>query len=164
SGRLKKARELSRRAVESAQKSELAEPAAIWAGLAAVREAAFGNKEEARKGAGEALRIAPASRDAQTLAALVLARAGATQRTRAIVDDLRARYVSNTVIQTAWIPSIRAQTELLQGNPRGALQFLEVATSYERGQMIGNLSNCCLIPIYLRGEAYRAAGQGPQAI
>ncbi len=164
SGRLKKARELSRRAVESAQKAELAEPAAIWAGLAALREAAFGNNEEARKGAGEALRIAPASRDAQTLAALVLARAGENRQARAIVDDLRARYVSNTVIQTAWIPSIRAQTELLQGNPRGALQFLEVVTPYERGQMIGNLSNCCLIPIYLRGEAYLAAGQGPQAI
>jgi hypothetical protein len=34
---------------------------------------------------------------------------------------------------------------------------------YERGQMIGNLSNCCLIPIYLRGEAYLALGQGSQA-
>ncbi len=164
SGRLKKARELSRRAVESAQKAELAEPAAIWAGLAALREAAFGNKEEARKGAEEALRIAPASRDARTLAALVLARAGGNRQGRAIVDDLRARYVSNTVIQTAWIPSIRAQAELLQGNPRGALQFLDVVTPYERGQMIGNLSNCCLLPIYLRGEAYLAAGQGPQAI
>jgi len=164
SGRLKKARALSRQAVESAQRAELAEPAAIWEGLAALREAAFGNKEEARNGAEKVLGIAPESRDAQTLAALILARAGETQHAQAIVDDLSARYVSNTVIQMVWIPTIRAQNELLRQNSRSALQYLEVVTPYERGQMIGNLSNCCLIPIYLRGEAYLAAGQGPQAV
>jgi eukaryotic-like serine/threonine-protein kinase len=164
SGRLKKARELSRQAVESAQKAELAEPAAIWEGLAALREAAFGNKEEARKGAEEVLRLAPESRDAQTLAALILARTGETKRAQAILEDLSARYVSNTVIQMVWIPAIRAQNELVRQNSRSALHYLEVVTPYERGQMIGNLSNCCLIPIYLRGEAYLAAGQGPQAV
>ncbi len=164
SGRLKKARELSRQAVESAQKVELAEPAAIWEGLAALREAAFGNKEEARKGAEKVLGIAPESRDAQTLAALILARAGETQRAQTILEDLSARYVSNTVIQMVWIPTIRAQNELLRQNSRSALEYLEVVTPYERGQMIGNLSNCCLIPIYLRGEAYLAAGQGAQAV
>jgi tetratricopeptide (TPR) repeat protein len=164
SGRLKKARELSRRAVESAEKAQLAEPAAIWQGLSALREAAFGNKGEAQKQAGESLRIAPGSRDVQTLAALVLARSGEEQRSREIVDDLRARYVSNTVIQGAWIPTIRAQTELQQQNPRGALQALEAVIPFDRGQTIGNLSNCCLLPIYLRGEAYLAAGQGAEAI
>jgi len=163
-GRLKKARELSRQAVESAQKAELSEPAAIWEGLAALREAVFGNKEEARKGAEEVLRIAPESRDAQTLATLILARAGETKQAQAILEDLSARYVSNTVIQMVWIPTIRAQNELLRQDSRGALQYLEAVTPYERGQMIGNLSNCCLIPIYLRGEAYLAAGQGPQAV
>jgi len=164
SGRLKKARELSRQAVESAQKAELAEPAAIWEGLAALREAAFGNKVEARKGAEEVLRIAPESRDAQTLAALILARAGEMRHAQAILEDLSARYISNTVIQMVWIPTIRAQNDLLRQNSRSALQYLKVVTPYERGQMIGNLSNCCLIPIYLRGEAYLAAGQGPQAV
>ena len=164
SGRLRKARELSRRAVESAQKAELAEPAAIWQGLAALREAAFGNKDQARADAVEVLTLAPNSRDAQMLAALVFARTGETQRSRAILDDLRARYVSNTVVQMAWIPVIRAQMELAGQDPRGALRTLEAVAPYERGQIIGNLSNCCLIPIYLRGEAYLAAGQGSQAV
>ena len=163
-GRLNKARELSRRAVESAQKAELAEPAAIWQGIAALREAAFGNREQARAGASEILRIAPNSRDAQTLAALVLARTGEVERSRAILDDLRARYVSNTVVQMAWIPVIRAQMQLAARDWRSALQSLEASRPYERGQMIGNLSNCCLLPIYLRGEAYLAAGQGQEAI
>src|SRR5260370_32968003 len=129
-----------------------------------MREAAFANKEEARKQASESLRIAPNSRDVQTVAALVLARAGEMQRAKEMVDDLRARYVSNTVAQMAWIPTIRAQTELQVQHPRGALQLLEEVTPHERGQLIGNLSNCCLIPIYLRGEAYLAAGQGSQAL
>jgi len=54
--------------------------------------------------------------------------------------------------------------EIAKQDPRGALQTLEAVTPYERGQIIGNLSNCCLIPIYLRGEAYLAAGQGSQAV
>ncbi len=164
SGRLRKAREFSRRAVESAQKAELAEPAAIWSGLAGLREAAFGNSGEARKDADEVLRIAPNSRDAQTLAALILARTGEMQRAQAISDDLSARYVSNTMIQMAWIPAIRAQMAIARQNSLGALQSLETVRPYERGQMIGNLSNCCLIPIYLRGEAYLMAEKGSQAV
>jgi tetratricopeptide (TPR) repeat protein len=163
-GHQRKAREFSQRAVESAQKAELAEPAAIWRGLAALREAAFGNNGEARRDADEVLKLAPNSRDAQTLAALVLARAGEIQRSQAISDDLSARYVSNTMIQMAWIPAIRAQMEITRQNPVSALQFLETVRPFERGQMIGNLSNCCLLPIYLRGEAYLIAGKGSQAV
>jgi hypothetical protein len=86
------------------------------------------------------------------------------QRAQAISDDLSARYVSNTMIQMAWIPAIRAQMALAQQNSLGALQSLETVRPYERGQMIGNLSNCCLIPIYLRGEAYLMAEKGSEAV
>ncbi|HYL62964.1 MAG TPA: tetratricopeptide repeat protein [Candidatus Methylomirabilis sp.] len=163
-GHQKKARELSRRAVESAQKSELAEPAAIWAALAALREAAFGNMPEARKGAAEVAKIAPSSRDAQILAALVLARAGDGPRAQALAEDLRAKYVSNTLVQAAWIPAIQAQTEILAQRPQRAVELLQGVKPYERGELIGNLSNCCMVPVYLRGEAYLRAGQGTQAL
>ena len=164
SGHLKRARELSRRAVESAQKAQLSEPAAIWQGFAALREAVFGNRSEARKGADEILKLAPSSRDAQLLTALVFARVGEMPQAQAILDDLRARYVSNTVVQMAWIPAIRAQMELLRKNPSEAVAILNVVTPYERGELIGNLSNCCMIPVYLRGEAYLSAGQGMPAL
>jgi len=36
--------------------------------------------------------------------------------------------------------------------------------SYERGQLIGNLSYSCMIPAYLRGEAYLATKQGGLAL
>jgi tetratricopeptide (TPR) repeat protein len=150
--------------VESAKQAQLAEPAAIWQGLSALREAVFGYPDEAKKGASEILKIAPDSRDAQVLAALVFARAGDAPRARAILDDLRARYVSNTVIQMVWLPTILAQFELIQQNSAKAIEILEPVKPFERGQLIGNLSNACLIPVYLRGEAYLSARQGMRAL
>jgi eukaryotic-like serine/threonine-protein kinase len=163
-GHQKKARELSRRAVESAQKSDLAEPAAIWQALGALRESAFGSMEEARKEAAEIEKIAPGSRDAQTLAALVFARAGDGQQAQAMIDDIRARYISNTLVQTAWTPTIEAQMEIGGKNPGKAIELLRGVAPYERGELIGNLSNCCMVPVYLRGEAFLQAGKGPQAL
>jgi tetratricopeptide (TPR) repeat protein len=163
-GHLKKARELSRRAVESSKQAQLAEPAAIWEGLSALREAIFGYPDEAKKGANEVLKIAPDSRDAQALAALVFARSNDAPRSQSIVDDLGARYVSNTVIQKAWLPTILAQLALLRQNPAKAIEILELVKPFERGQLIGNLSNACLFPVYLRGEAYLSTRQGLQAL
>jgi tetratricopeptide (TPR) repeat protein len=163
-GHVKKARELSRRAVEAAQSAQLAEPAAIWQGIAALREAAYGNMQEARTGADRVLEIAPKSRDAQTLASLVLARAGDVRRAQSMMDDLSAAHISNTVVQSAWLPTIRAQVELIGQRPGKAIELLEVVKPYERGQLIGNLSYSCMVPAYLRGEAYLGAGQGPQAL
>lgn len=163
-GHVKKARELSRRAVEAAQSAQLAEPAAIWQGIAALREAAYGNMPEARTGADRVLEIAPKSRDAQTLASLVLARAGDVRRALSMMDDLSAAHISNTVVQSAWLPTIRAQAELVGQKPARALELLEVVKPYERGQLIGNLSYSCMVPAYLRGEAYLGAGQGAEAL
>ena len=47
--RLGKARDLSRQAVEIARRSDEGETAALWQANAAIREALFGNTEEARK-------------------------------------------------------------------------------------------------------------------
>jgi tetratricopeptide (TPR) repeat protein len=163
-GHVQKARELSRRAVEVAQSSQLSEPAAIWLGTAALREAAYGNTEEARKDAEKVLEIAPNSRDAQILAILVLARIGDWRRAQAMLDDLAAANVSNTIVQSAWVPTVRAQAELAGQKPLRAVELLEAVKPYERGQLIGNLSYTCMFPVYLRGEAYLAANQGPQAL
>jgi len=162
-GHLKKARELSRRAVEAAQNAQLNEPAAIWQGMAALREAAYGNVEEARKGADKVLDLAPKSRDAQILAILVLTRVGDLRRAQTMLDDLAAGNITNTIVQSAWVPAIRAQAEMAGQKPLRALELLEVVKPYERGQLIGNLSYSCMIPVYLRAEAYLGAKRGPQA-
>lgn len=163
-GHLQKARELSRHAVQAAQAANLAEPAAIWQGIAALREAVYGKMQEARAEADKVLDIAPNSRDAQTLAILVFARAGDLRRAQSMVDDLAAAHVSNTVVQSAWLPTIRAQVRLVNQQPGQAVESLEATKPYERGQLIGNLSYSCMIPVYLRGEAYLAMKRGALAL
>jgi len=163
-GHLQKARELSRQAVQAAQAANLAEPAAIWQGTAALRDAVYGKTQEAHAEAEKVMDIAPNSRDARTLAILVFARTGDLRRAKAMLDDLAAAQVSNTIVQSAWLPTVKAQANLVNQKPAQALELLESVKPYERGQLIGNLSYSCMVPVYLRGEAYLAAKLGAQAL
>lgn len=163
-GHWKESAKLSRRAVESAQAARLSEPAAIWQGIAALRDAVFGNIKQARAEVDSVLEMAPGSRDAQVLACLVLARTGDLRHAQSMLDDLAAAHVSNTVVQSAWLPTIRAQASLVDQKPAKALDLLETVRPYERGQLVGNLSYSCMIPVYLRGEAFLAAKQSAQAL
>ena len=162
-GRLNEARSLSRRAVDAAQRFDLKEPAALWQADAALREAALGNSAQARQLANESGKTAPGSRDAQVLIALALARAGDTTRVQAILDDLNRRFPVNTVIQSVWLPTIRAQLELNRGNAAKAVESLQPTAPYELGEGIGSLNFVCILPAYLRGEAYLGAKQGDAA-
>jgi eukaryotic-like serine/threonine-protein kinase len=162
-GRINDARSLSRRAVDAAQRFDLKEPAALWQADAALREAALGNREQARQFANESAKTAPGSRDAQVLIALALARAGDTARAQALLDDLNRRFPVNTVIQSVWLPTIRAQLELDRGNAAKAVESLQPTAPYELGEGIGSLNFVCMVPAYLRGEAYLGVKQGNAA-
>ena len=163
-GRLQKAREYTRRAVESAKKAELPESAAVWEVEAAMREAMFGYPEEAGKHVESALQLAPESKDVRALASLVFARLGEDLKAQKILDDLRALYVSNMVIQKAWLPVVQAEMKLRKKQYADAINSLEGVTPYEKGQLTGNLSDSCMIPAFLRGEAQLGAGNARQAL
>ncbi|HXH65592.1 MAG TPA: tetratricopeptide repeat protein, partial [Candidatus Limnocylindrales bacterium] len=163
-GRLQKAREYTRRAVESAKRAELPESAAVWEVEAGMREAMFGYPGEAKHHAEAALQLAPDSKDVRALAALVFARLGDETKARKIMDDLRALYVSNMVIQKAWLPVVQAQVKLQKKQYADAIHSLEAVTPYEKGQLTGNLSDSCMIPAFLRGEAELGAGNARQAL
>ena len=65
------------------------------------------------------------------------------------------------MVQSVWVPAIRAQVELTHGNPAQSIALLRAATRYE-------LSNStafpvCMFPVYIRGQAYLAARQGTAA-
>jgi serine/threonine protein kinase/tetratricopeptide (TPR) repeat protein len=162
-GHINDARSLSRRAADAALRSELKEPAALWLADASLREAAFGNREQARQLAIESTKIAPESRDAQVLVALALARAGETTRVQTIIDDLNKRFAVNTIIQSVWLPTIRAQLELNRSNAAKAVDLLQPALTYELGEGIGSLNFVCILPTYVRGEAYLGAKDGNAA-
>jgi serine/threonine protein kinase/Tfp pilus assembly protein PilF len=162
-GRLSKARSLGKRSVDSAIRADSKENGAIWQENSALREAAYGNIAEARRTAAEGLDLAPASQGVESEAALAFAMAGETGRAEALAKDLNSRYALDTQMQSLWLPVIQAQLALNQRNPAAALNVLQAAYSNELGQItfVSNLS--CLYDIYVRGEAYLAAGQAAAA-
>jgi len=85
SGRMEKARDLSRRAVDSAVRSDAKETGALWLTFQALREAETGNTTVAQQAAMRALALAP-GRYVKILAALALARSGETVRSRTMLE------------------------------------------------------------------------------
>ena len=163
SGRLGKARELSRQAIESARRSDEKEPAALWQANAAIREALFGNADAARQNAGAAVALAPGSHDAEAQAALAYALAGDAAHAQSLADDLAKRFPQDTLVQLVWLPTIRAQIEVDRKHPAKSIELLEATTPYELGMLSGNAPNSCLYPIYVRADAYLSAQQGADA-
>ncbi|MGA8151496.1 MAG: winged helix-turn-helix domain-containing protein [Terriglobales bacterium] len=162
-GHAAKARELIKRAVDSAVRTDNKEVGAIYLAIAAQREAAYGNPVEARQGAAGAVKLAPESPGAAAEAALAFAMAGDTGRAESLAQDLEKRFPLDTQMQSLWLPAIRAQLALAQNHPAPALTSLQAASAIELGTIpfVNNVS--CLYPTYVRGEAYLAAGQGTAA-
>src|SRR5206468_8105281 len=106
-GHLTKARDFSRRAVDSAVRADSKETAALWQVNAALREAEYGNPTEAKQNSAAALKLA-VGRDVNVLAALVLARVGDTAGAKAMTDELEKNHTSNTVLKLYWLPTLRA--------------------------------------------------------
>jgi serine/threonine protein kinase/tetratricopeptide (TPR) repeat protein len=162
-GRLRKARGLTRQAMDSAIREDSRETGAVWGAIAAQREAAYGNPAEARLAASQALKLAPTSQGVGVEAALAFAMAGDSARAETMAQELAKRFPLDTQMQSLWLPAIRAQLALNKKNPVAALTALQAAAPIEFGQIgfVANIS--CLYPTYDRGEAYLAAGQGKAA-
>ena len=163
SGHLKKARDLTKQAIESAVRNDSKENAAIWQDNQALREAAFGNLAEARSNAEAALRLEPGSQSVQLEAALAYAMAGESARAESLAQDLDHRFPLDTQVQSLWLPAIQAQLELNRKNPDAAIGRLEASSRIDLGQIqfINNIS--CLYSVYIRGQAYLTAGKGSEA-
>ena len=162
-GHLGKARELTERAVDSAIRADSREDGAIWQANAALRQAAYGNAAEARQRAEEALKIAPRSQGAQSEAALAFAMAGDMARAESLAQDLEKRFPLDTQMQSLWLPAIQAQVLLDRKNPAAALNAPQAASAIEFGQIQFVVNISCLYPVYVRAEAFLAAGQGSAA-
>ena len=154
-GRLRKARDLSAEAFDSAERNGAKESAALWKVNEALREAEFGNAMRAREDARAAMNVG-GNRDVSVLAALALARAGEPGQGLRIVERLNARFPLNSLLQHYWFPTIRAAAELDRGNAQAAIEALQGKTAYELGCPAPfNLGP--MYPVYLRGEAYLKA-------
>jgi eukaryotic-like serine/threonine-protein kinase len=159
-GHVAQARELSRRAVESATRADAKETAALWEVNAALREAEFGNVEVAKREVATALSLWRGL-DVDTFAALVLARVGERAAARKMVVELEKMWPSNTFLKVYWIPTINAEIKISEGNAAEALVALEPADPFEfawAGTFINHV-----YPAYVRGQAYLQARNGPAA-
>jgi DNA-binding winged helix-turn-helix (wHTH) protein/tetratricopeptide (TPR) repeat protein len=162
-GHLRKAREFSRQAEDSAGRAGEKETAAGYYAVSALREALVGNADSAREQATLAMGRA-SGRDMDYGLALALAYAGEARRAQALVDDLGKRFPEDTVVQFNYQPTLRARIALLRSNPQQALDSLLAAAPYELGMPALSFYNWPnLYPVYVRGEAYLAAHQGREA-
>jgi eukaryotic-like serine/threonine-protein kinase len=162
-GHVARARELTKRAVDSAARTDNKENAAIYLTNASLQQAAYGNPVEARQAAAEALKLVPASQGVESEAGLAFAMTGDTERAESLAQDLNKLYPLDTQMQSLWLPAIQAQVALDRKNPAAAIAALQAASAIEMGeiQFVNNIS--CLYHVYVRGEAYLAAGQGSAA-
>jgi eukaryotic-like serine/threonine-protein kinase len=159
-GRLKHARELTRRAMDSALHNDAKESAAAYQAAAALREVESGNRKQARAEADAAVNLAP-NRDVRAMAALAFARAGATARAEKLAAELDKTFPLDTLVQRYWLPTIRAAVALEHKDPARAIELLKVANTIE----FSGPTNLAILmcPVYVRGEAYLMLHNGHAA-
>jgi eukaryotic-like serine/threonine-protein kinase len=156
-GQFSKARELTRRASESAQRADEKETAAGYEAEAAWREALVGNMNLAKQQAQAALALST-GRDVEAISAFALGLAGDSSQAMRLAADLAKRFPEDTIVQSNYLPTIHAVTSLQGGSAGKAIEALAPVAPYELGS-----AGQALYPVYLRGEADVAAHQGSAA-
>jgi tetratricopeptide (TPR) repeat protein len=161
SGQFVNAREMTQQASRSAQRADSLEKRARYEAAAALRDALVSLDGFAKREAQSALALSSdRNTEVRAAIALVLARLGNSAQAIKLADELGSRFPESTLVQFNLLPSIRAAAELGNGNPRKAVDALVAAEPFELGAVGINV----LQPIYLRGEAYLATGQGTAAV
>jgi eukaryotic-like serine/threonine-protein kinase len=158
-GHLEKARDLARRAADSAVRSDAKESGAQWIAYQGLREAELGNVTPARQAVTRALALAPGL-NVKILAAVALARSGETSQSRTIFDALKKSDATNTYLKVYWFPVMEASIAMAQQAPDRAVVALEPALPYELGALPPSGT---MYPAYIRGVAYLAQRSGPAA-
>ncbi len=161
-GRLRSARTLTKRAMQSAAADESPGRAALHSATAALREAEFGNSKQARVDAVRALGLGP-SPNVRAMAALALARAGETQAAEKLASILGSDFPLGTLVQRYWLPTIRAALSLHRDDPNDASQELNAMGRIELSTADGEI-NVFLCPAYIRGNAYLMLRDGNAAV
>ena len=162
-GHLTMARQMTERAADSAMRADNKENAAIWWENAALREVAFGNISEARRAVESGLKLRPDSQAVESEAALALAIAGDNVRAESLAHDLDRRFPLDDQLHAQWLPPTHVQLALNKKNPAAAIALLPVPAQIEFGLVPFIEQVSCLYSVYIRGQAYLAAGRGKEA-
>jgi eukaryotic-like serine/threonine-protein kinase len=159
SGQLRQSRGLMRRVDLLAQQPDHEQLGGLFDALGAISEVLFGNEELAKMEVKEVLSRSR-SRDAEGLADIVLALVHDENGAQSLANDLGKRFPDGTLMQSIYLPSVRAQLALNHGDTQKAVEALQMTVPYEVGSPSGDNP---MFPIYLRGQAYLMAGRGSEA-
>jgi tetratricopeptide (TPR) repeat protein len=118
-GHFTRARELTKRAADSAVRADEKEAAAMYVGSAAVREALAGNSRLATQFALSAV-ASSNGKDVQSMAAIAFAESGDAARSKRLAEDLSRRFPQDTLVQNEYLPMIRAGVALSAGHSTSA--------------------------------------------
>jgi serine/threonine protein kinase len=157
-GQFSKSRELMRRASESAQRADEKETAADYLSGFGLQLALVGNMSQARQQVQAALALST-GRDVQSISAVALALAGDAAQATRLAADLSKRYPQDTLVQSLYLPEIRAAIDLQAGKGDAAIEALAPALPYDLGSYA-----LALYTAYLRGQGYLATHQGALAV
>jgi predicted Zn-dependent protease len=89
--------------------------------------------------------------------AVALAVAGDSSGARDLIDDLKRRYPTDSVVNGVFVPSAEAVLQSDHGNTSAAIQALQPAGRFEMGPAWG------FLPVYVRGLTYFRGRQGKEA-
>jgi tetratricopeptide (TPR) repeat protein len=158
-GRFKAGHKLTRQAMDSAQRDDAKEAAAVYLAGAAMFEVAVGHQQEGRAAAATALKMSPRRR-VEAVAALALAQAGDIAAGEKLAAELSTARPFSTHIQRYWLPTFRATVALQRKDATRALNSLADTRALE---LTDGMLDLPLVPAYLRGQAYLMLGDGKAA-
>ncbi len=155
-GKMKDVDDLTRRAMDSAERNDAPETAANYQVSSALRAVEVGYRQKARTQAQAALKLASNS-DVQGTAAMVLARSGDAAAAEKLAGELDKAFPQDTLVQKSYLPAIRAAVALERKDANRAIELLKLESAMERGAGAG------IYPVYIRGEAYLMLHDGKAA-
>lgn len=163
-GQLDKARAMSEDAANFMRQSGRREAAARLESGAALREAFFGNREQAKQLATATLNLSN-GRDAEYGAAFALAMSENSNQAEALAGDLERRLPEDTSVRFHYAPTVRALVALDRYDAAKAIELLRANVPYELGSPQSSFDGFygVLYPVYVRGMAYLLLHRGSDA-
>ena len=154
SGKLNEADATVRQAMEKAQASGAADAARSMRIDVALIHTLVGNSPEIPQNLSA---LAGSNQTGLTNAGRLSALVGKVREATSIANALAQQYPHDSYVNNVWVPSIRAEAEISNGNPLKGIELLEPARRYEFGWRTQ------FWPNYVRGRAYLGAGKGAEA-
>jgi tetratricopeptide (TPR) repeat protein len=155
-GKMKQSEELVKRAAEMFKTQNRAENAEKELLSLAANQVVVGKFEQAKENS-KAAQALNRGRSGLAGAALMYAACGDVNQAQTILAQLRAKYPSDTILNSIFSPVIQAMIEYKRGNLAEAVRLMESVQAYDRGLVTGLMNN------YFRGSLYLEQRRGPEA-